>query len=515
MTSVGDAGILYVGESFTINAVVHNQGTGPAASTNLRYYRSTDSTISTSDTLVGTDPVRSLEVSGSSTETISRTAPSSTGTYYYGACVDSVAGESNTRNNCSGGYRTEVLQRTSPDLVASVISVGDAGILYVGEPFTINAEVHNQGTGPAASTNLRYYRSTDATISTSDTRIGTDPVRSLEVSGSSTETISRTAPSSTGTYYYGVCVDSVAGESNTRNNCSGGYRTSVLERTSPDLVASVISVGDAGLLYVGEPFTINAEVHNQGTGPAASTNLRYYRSTDATISTSDTRIGTDPVRSLEVSGSSPETISRTAPSSTGTYYYGACVDSVAGESNTRNNCSGGYRTSVLERTSPDLVASVISVGDAGLLYVGEPFTINAEVHNQGTGPAASTAPPCATTAPPTRRRFPPLGCRYPEPFTINAEVYNQGTGPAASTTLRYYRSTARDDFHQRYPDRHRRIPYFGSGTNQSGPGTPCDPLKFRVPVQYRDDQPDRAVEYRHLLLRGLCRLGCRGIQYPE
>ena len=117
----------------------------------------------------------------------------------------------------------------APDLVASVTSVGDAGLLYVGESFTINAEVYNQGTGPAASTTLRYYRSTDSTISTSDARIGTDPVRSLEVSGSSTESISRTAPSSAGTYYYGVCVDSVAGESNTRNNCSGGYRTPVRE----------------------------------------------------------------------------------------------------------------------------------------------------------------------------------------------------------------------------------------------------------------------------------------------
>ena len=162
-------------------------------------------------------------------------------------------------------------------------SVGDAGILYAGEPFTINAEVYNQGTGPAASTTLRYYRSTDSTISTSDTPVGTDPVRSLEVSGSSPESISRTAPSSAGTYYYGVCVDSVAGESDTRNNCSRAYRAVVRERTRPDLVASVTSVGDAGILYAGEPFTINAEVYNQGTGPAASTTLRYYRSTDSTV----------------------------------------------------------------------------------------------------------------------------------------------------------------------------------------------------------------------------------------
>ena len=314
-----------------------------------------------------------MKFRGSSPESIGRTAPSSTGTYYYGACVDSVAGESNTRNNCSGGYGTEVLQRTSPDLVASVTSVGDAGILYAGEPFTINAVVHNQGTGPAASTNLRYYRSTDRTISTSDTLVGTDPVRSLEVSGSSPESIGRTAPSSTGTYYYGACVDSVAGESNTRNNCSGGYGTEVLQRTSPDLVAWVTSVGDGGLLYAGGPFTINAEVHNQGTGPAASTNLRYYRSTDRTISTSDTLVGTDPVRSLEVSGSSPESISRTAPSSAGTYYYGVCVDSVAGESNTRNNCSEGFRTFVLE---PAFVSTI----ECRATLLGVRYTIEGTVY---------------------------------------------------------------------------------------------------------------------------------------
>ena len=117
---------------------------------------------------------------------------------------------------------------------------------------------------------------------------------------------------------------------------------------SPDLVAAVTSVGDAGILYVGESFTINAQVHNQGTGPSASTTLRYYRSANDTISSSDAEIGTDSVRSLEVSGSSPESISLTAPSSAGTYYYGACVDSVAGESNTQNNCSEGYSVAVLE-----------------------------------------------------------------------------------------------------------------------------------------------------------------------
>ena len=43
---------------------------------------------------------------------------------------------------------------------------------------------------------------------------------------------------------------------------------------------------------------------------------------------------------------SAEAIDLTAPSNTGTYYYGACVESVSGESNTDNNCSDGVLVTV-------------------------------------------------------------------------------------------------------------------------------------------------------------------------
>ena len=467
--------------------------TGPAASTTLRYYRSTDSTISTSDTPVGTDHVDPVAVSGTRTETMSRTAPSSTGTYYYGVCVDSVAGESNTRNNCSEGISAIVLERGSPDLVASVTSVGDGGVLYAGESFTINAEVHNQGTGPAASTTLRYYRSTDSTISTSDTPVGTDHVDPVAVSGTRTETMSRTAPSSTGTYYYGVCVDSVAGESNTRNNCSEGALVTVIEpapanrtptvsRISPSSAAVSLTTGDSQTfsaratdaddnisqwewyvdgqsqggqslsltgsitrsfshtfssagsytvtvtftdadgasdsvswsvavccaaqgspdLYVyspsvydkvfdpGERFQMSFWVRNQGDGASTTrATLRYYRSADSTISTSDTQLaiesGTTGVGPMEASGSTLVSIYLNAHSS-GTYYYGACVGTVAGESNTQNNCAAVFRVTL---AAPDLVVQSESVSDSSV-EAGDTFTFRATVRNQGNGTAEST-----------------------------------------------------------------------------------------------------------------------------
>ncbi len=107
----------------------------------------------------------------------------------------------------------------------------------------------------------------------------------------------------------------------------------------------------------GGSFTLSATVRNRGDGASGSTTLRYYRSTDATISTSDTEVGTDAVGGLSASGTSAESISLTAPSA-GTYYYGACVAAVTGESDTGNNCSSSVTVTVSPvPTAPDLVAT--------------------------------------------------------------------------------------------------------------------------------------------------------------
>ncbi len=528
------------GASFTLSATVRNRGNGRSAATTLRYYRSSDVTITTGDTAVGTDAVGALAASGTSSESISLTAPSSAGTYYYGACVDTVSGEADTTNNCSTGvpitvsggstfapanqaafdartvgkralsddssnykdfvsagrfrevegddvymgrytyertgpnsgrlaffydgggrctsnltyesattgastyscsdgsrgttnwWLVDIPTSNAPDLAVGSPSVSDASP-DAGTSLTLRATVRNAGDGRSAATTLRYYRSSDATISTSDTAVGTDAVGGLAASGTSAESISLTAPSSAGTYYYGACVDTVSGESDTANNCSSAVRVTVSNGASggntfgvgsalpgvptsgifipaivsgasvsasggattiafnnsgyielqdgtrytcraaggcqvrngvvtrgtiesggggtpppssgPDLAVGSPSVSDASP-DAGASLTLRATVRNGGDGRSAATTLRYYRSSDATISTSDTAVGTDAVGGLAASGTSAESISLTAPSSAGTYYYGACVDTVSGESNTANNCSSAVRVTV-------------------------------------------------------------------------------------------------------------------------------------------------------------------------
>ena len=112
-----------------------------------------------------------------------------------------------------------------------------------------------------------------------------------------------------------------------------------------DLVVQSVSVSDS-TLTPGQSFTLSATVRNQGTGRSAATTLRYYRSADATISTGDAPVGTDAVGALGASRTSAESIRLTAPSSAGTWHYGACVAGVSGESDTGNNCSRGVRVTV-------------------------------------------------------------------------------------------------------------------------------------------------------------------------
>ena len=99
------------GQSFTLSVAIHNRGKAPASPTTVRYYLSTDSTITTDDTEVGTGTVSELAAPSTIFKLIRLTAPSSPGTYYYGACVQPVSGESDIQNNCSSASEVVVVAR--------------------------------------------------------------------------------------------------------------------------------------------------------------------------------------------------------------------------------------------------------------------------------------------------------------------------------------------------------------------------------------------------------------------
>ena len=101
----------------------------------------------------------------------------------------------------------------------------------------------------------------------------------------------------------------------------------------PDLIVQAPSVS-AVMLTPGQEFTLNATVHNQGDEQAAATMLNYYRSNNATITSSDTEVGTDEIGVLDASATHAASIALTAPTSVSAevgIYYGACVASSDGQ----------------------------------------------------------------------------------------------------------------------------------------------------------------------------------------
>ena len=117
---------------------------------------------------------------------------------------------------------------------------------------------------------------------------------------------------------------------------------------APDLVAASPSANPPNPVP-GQSFTLSVAIHNRGNAPAPPTTVRYYLSTDSTISTDDTEVGTNAVSGLAAPSSTFKLIRLTAPSNLGTYYYGACVQPVSGESDTQNNCSSASEVVVVAR----------------------------------------------------------------------------------------------------------------------------------------------------------------------
>ena len=207
------------GGSFALSATVSNDGDAEAPATTLRYYRSTDATITTSDTEVGTDAVGALAASGTSSGSVDLTAPSTAGTYYYGACVDAVTDESDTTNNCSASVQVDVATPSiSPPRPQRRPDIAPLGVFLAsgalngspGRSFTFRSFVRNSGDAESPATTLRFYRSRNTTITTTDTLVGSVAVGPLAASGGTTSglLLSLTAPTAAGTYRaYPVTAD--------------------------------------------------------------------------------------------------------------------------------------------------------------------------------------------------------------------------------------------------------------------------------------------------------------------
>ena len=271
---------------------------------------------------------------------------------------------------------TEIDVETS-DLIVESIAV-NKNTVTPGERFQMEVGIWNQGKAASTATTLHYYLSTDGSISSEDTTVASDPVASLLGKGKHptrrraemSETL--TAPNTPGTHYYGVCIAAATGESDTSNNCSEAIAITVQAPPSepaatqnsvaiprsegPDL-AIIAGRVDKSTIKVGEGVRLHTTIENRGRKSAAATTIRYYRSLDATISTADTELRVATVGQIGAGQSIATWSLLPSPTSSGVYYYGARVDSVASEVDTSNNASDVYKITVERQGGAVLIAS--------------------------------------------------------------------------------------------------------------------------------------------------------------
>ena len=325
------------GSFFRLEGVtVTNQGTDRAWQDGdllIRYYVSSDATFSKqTDTQVDTDRFfRSLKI-GETSKTVKSEnipVPYPSGVFYCFVCVDAVEDESDTTNNCFGPIEIRVRNvapRAQGTIPAQTLSTGTSAALEVSAYF---ADTNND--------TLTY------TASSSDSNIAT-----VRVSGPQVTLI----PQRTGSV--NVTITASDGQATATQT----FSVSVTETKTPDLV--VESVGaDKNTVDPGETFQLNAVIKNQGEAASIATPLRYYLSTDTTISDTDTQVYATILPMVAASANGEPSVELTAPNTPGTYYYGVCIDAVEGESDTTNNCSTSVAITVKNR-APSAVGTLPS-----------------------------------------------------------------------------------------------------------------------------------------------------------
>lgn len=335
---------LSTGEGFSIEAEITNEGLGPSGPTGVNYLLSMNNVIDDSDVLLAQSVMPGIEVDELFVATANAVAPAEPGGYWIGVCVDDLPSELNYGNNCS---RAKLISVSGNSCQSSEVACGearsgaitsldcDSGPLgqghharsfqldgRAGDTVWLNAAWSFDGylllEGPdgfVVSENDNYTAASDSRIE-----------HTFDESGRHVLWLTSYAPQDTGEFDLSVDCDGAGG---------------------PDLVSNIPV---DGLLSAGpgEPISVLSELTNTGDAESDSSTMRWMLSSDSTISTSDAQLALKTVAGLTPGGISQETADIAAPATPGTYWVGTCVDPIAGEAATSNNCSNAMSLKVSE-----------------------------------------------------------------------------------------------------------------------------------------------------------------------
>jgi subtilase family serine protease len=403
VTSVQGPASAASGSAVTLTVTVGERGGGGASGFAVGLFLSTDAIIERTDRRIGGYQLAALARGASETTSTAVVLPTdlAVGTYRLGAIVDErdAVAEADETNNATAGAALTI---GGADLFVTQV-VGPTSALPA-RTAQVTTTVAASGAGSAATGfHVGIFLSTDATITPSDTLIGTRHVAGLAPGAQSTETTTVSIPwDAAGTYYLGaiaddfpawVCdseidacwwVQDVVKESDETNNAATGNAVFVGNRT--DLAVTAVT-GPATALPGGS-ITVSTTVTNTGTVASAACRLGIYLSTDPTIGAGDVLLATRSVPALAPGAASAEATAVTLPANAaGTYWLGAIadLDGVVAEADEVNNALAA--PSVLAIGLPDLAIAAVTGPATGV--PGGSVTVSTTVTNAGAVASAA------------------------------------------------------------------------------------------------------------------------------
>ncbi|WP_167291179.1 CARDB domain-containing protein [Hymenobacter busanensis] len=222
------------GFTFYANNYIANIGTTLAASSNVGYYLSTNTTLDANDVLLTSTFGGTLSGGTSSSRFGSLTVPvgTATGSYYvlFVADYQNQVGETNEQNNVASVPFT--VAPASPDYVVSQAFVSRSATA-AGGTVTCSAYFSNQGSALAPANSLRIYLSTNTTLDVNDVLLSNVPTAAISPGFGQTYNTNVVIPNTTtpAGYYVLFVADAqnAVPESNEQNNLA----YSVMNVTAP------------------------------------------------------------------------------------------------------------------------------------------------------------------------------------------------------------------------------------------------------------------------------------------
>ena len=401
------------GTTVNIGMRVENQGTASTGTNSyVGYYLSTNSTITTSDYLIGTDYVGNLSAGQGGNESFSidvtNVSPSiPAGTYYVGYLIDYQGVISESNENDNRYYWSSSSQKvtigggsTSSDITVTNGTI-DVNTVQAGNTIYVTCDQNYSGNSTSISNpDVGYYLSTNCSLSSSDVLLGSDwsSINANDLSDPESETL--TIPSNTlaGTYYILFVADYLneVSESNENNNIQCIGTLTVTVSSSSDITVTNGTI-DVNSVQAGNSIYVTCDQNYSGNSTSISNpDVGYYLSTNCSLSSSDVLLGSDwsSINANDLSDPESETLTIPSNTSAGTYYILFVADYLneVSESNENNNiqCVGTLTVTVpvnndVYATNPNLSLSVVRIGETTLASCTQNYngnssaTINSEI----------------------------------------------------------------------------------------------------------------------------------------